>query len=177
MTDPSDRGEARRRAGAWERVSREQYLLHADSEAAAWWGREHPEAFGGLWFDNDDAEAGVGAVRIAVAVRARTSQVVVHSLHSRLQHPDRLTLVPCEFSMRELEAALRDIRDRHMPDRRSPGRGAHVTTLSLDIRRNRIEVGLSERDDDKARGIADKFAGFPVVFVHGVRVAPVARGL
>jgi hypothetical protein len=177
VTDPSDRGEARRRAGAWERVSREQYLLHADSEAAAGWGREHPEAFGGLWFDNDDAEAGVGAVRIAVAVRARTSQVVVHSLRSRLQHPDRLTLVPCEFSMRELEAALRCIRDRHMPDRRSRGRGAHVTTLSLDIRRNRIEVGLSERDDDKARGIADEFAGFPVVFVHGVRVEPVARGL
>lgn len=172
-----DRGEARRRAGAWERVSREQQLLHADSEAAAGWGREYPEAFGGLWFDNDDAEVGVGAVRIAVAVRARTSQVVVHSLRSRLEYPDRLTLVPCEFSIRELEAALRGIRDRYMPDRRGRGRGAHVTTLGLDVRRNRIEVGLSERDDDKARGIAEEFAGFPVVFVHGLRGEPVARGL
>jgi hypothetical protein len=101
----------------------------------------------------------------------------VHSLRSRLQHPDRLTLVPCEFSMRELEAALRGMPDRHMPDRRSPGRGAHVTTLGLDVRRYRLEVGLSERDDDKARGIADEFAGFPVVFGHGVRGEPVARGL
>lgn len=137
------------------------------------WGHRHPDHFGGLWFDNDAAEAGVGPVLLAVAIRDRASEDIVASLRSGLQHPDRLAVLPCAFSLRELDAVRCGIREKHMPARRQV-RGTYVSTLGLDVRRNRIEVGLSERDEDLARNIAGAFAGFPVVFLYGVRIEPVA---
>jgi hypothetical protein len=176
VTHRPDRHDARRSARTLSRVAQEQDLLREDADAATAWGREHPDVFGGLWFDNYEAKAGTGPVRLAVAVRAGAEPALTISLQSRLRRPDRLAVVPCTFSLLELNAARDQIREKHMPDRLSPDRGTHITTLSIDVQRNSIEVGLSQRDDDKAREFADEVAGYPVVFVHGVRIEPVARG-
>lgn len=172
--DAFDRREAKRRALSMERTRQGQQVLHPDSEVAARWGQEHPEAFGGLWFENDDSEAGTGPVRLAVAIQARTSNAVVESLRARLQHPDLLTVVACPYALRELESAASGIRRRYMPDRHDPSSSPAVRTLAVDVRRNRIEVGMAEADDETAAAIREELGDIPVVFDPGVQVVPAA---
>lgn len=172
MTTPDGpRRQALRRADrVRRRFGQGQVELHDDSAVAAAWGQEHPDAFGGLWFDNDDAGAGEGPVRLAVAVRRGTDSALPDALRGAVQHPDRLSIVACDRSLRELEALAGRIRERHMPDRAAPGT-RHVLTLSIDVRAGSVEAGIDDVNGEVARQPRHEFAGEPVVIAVAPNIA------
>jgi hypothetical protein len=119
--------------GNQEEIAREQAELSADLQRIFAWGNEHPDAFGGAWYDNEE-----GMERIGMAVVGGKQPSLL------LEHPDRVTFVPVTRS----EQQLRDLADRivreTMPSDQSK---TYVSAVGPNIRTNKVTVGISDADD------------------------------
>ena len=166
-------GQARARARILRRVASQQEQMHADMAAAERWGTEHPEQFAGTWFDNDDAEAGTGPVRVGLGVVRGSDPASVERLREQLRYPERLVVRECEHSLRDLGELRSEITARHMPKRQRPT-GTYVSTISTDLQANAVHITLSTKDEEAAERLQQEFPGRPLRVTLGVVVMPAA---
>ena len=165
---------ARARARLLRRVGAQQEQLRVDMAAAERWGTHHPQQFAGTWFDNDDAEAATGPVRVALGVVSGSDPEPAERLRQRLRYPDRLVVRACEHSLRELDELRAEIVSGHAPPRQ-PSTGTYVSTISTDLQTNTVHVTLSTDDEAAAERLRQQFPGRPLRITLGVVVEPAGR--
>ena len=169
----SGNDQARARARMLRRVSAQQEEMHADMAAAESWGTAHLEQFAGTWFDNEDAEAGTGPVRVALGVVSGNDLEPIERLREQLRYPERLVVRACEHSLRDLNELRSEIVARHMPPRRVAA-GTYVSSISTDLPTNTVHITLSTNDAKAAERLRQEFAGRPLKITLGVVVVPAA---
>jgi hypothetical protein len=143
-------------------------LLDADRLVAASraYGAEHPDVFAGLFLAQGRLWLGftADAARHLVAVRARVDR------------PDLLRAFVADFAERELRA----LQERITPDlTRLADEGVEVTMVGVDVRRNRVEVGLRSVGNGAPEALARRYGTAMLVVREGVVLrtvpAPVPR--
>jgi hypothetical protein len=165
--------QARARARILRRLSSQQEQMHDDMAAADKWGADHPDQFAGAWFDNGDAEAGAGPVRLALGVVRGSDPTPIDRLREQLRYPERLVVRACKHSLRELDELRSEIMSRHMPARRG-ATGTYVSSIGTDVQENFVHITLSTNDEQAAGRLRQEFAARPLKITLGVVVAPVA---
>lgn len=130
------------------------------------YGAEHPEVFAGLLLAEGRLWLGftTDAGRHLAAVRAR------------VDHPDLLRAFVADFAERE----LRGLQERIALDlARLAEEGVEVTTVGVDVRRNRVEVGLRSVGNGAPEALARNYGTAMLLVREGVDLrtipAPVLR--
>jgi hypothetical protein len=114
-----------------DEIAKQQRELSTDLQRITTWGNEHPQTFGGAWYDNDDS------VRICVAI------VGGQQPDSELAHPDRVVVVPVTRSYQQLQELADRIVHETMPSDQTK---TYVSAVGPNIRNNKVTVGISAAD-------------------------------
>jgi hypothetical protein len=125
-----------------DEIGQQQAELSSDLQRVIAWGTEHPDAFGGAWYDND------GLVRIRVAfVGGQLPRL-------ELEHPDRVTFVPVTRNEQQLRELADRIVHETMPSDQTK---TYVSAVGPNIRTNKVTVGISDADDAFAAKLLERY--------------------
>ena len=146
-------------------IERAQGILRDDIERLHEWSQQRQEVFGGLWFDNEAAEAGTGAVTIGLATTLEPD-VLKQEVAPLMQHPDRLVPVKCQWTYQDLRQ-VQELIVQEMGG--EPGQGTYISTCGIDQQANVVEIGISTHDHQFAQRLLDRYGRDRTRVEFGVR--------
>lgn len=152
-------------------IGQSQDDLYDDVERLRAWSQANADSFGGWWFNNEPAEAGLGSVRICIAVTA-PEQDVRGQLAPLLDHPDRVDVIQCRWSYRDLQELTAQIAKR-MPIG-DPPRGTFITRCGPNIQANLVTVGIDPEDHDYAQMLLGEYGSDRIEVIQGCGVVPLS---
>lgn len=148
--------------------SRQQSALSADVEKLKTWALSHEDAAAGVWLDNG-ADAG-GPVRIGVGIVGDVAEAEAR-LRALVAHPESLDVVGKDHT----EAALRALQQQVSADYlgRAADIGSSVTLVGLNLRTNKVRIGITPFDDVFAAELLDRYGAELIEVEHS---SPVSHG-
>lgn len=117
-------------------------------EVQTWASHAAPEAFGGLWIDND---AG-GVIVVAFA-----DEVERWEEEADERFGDDVSVVAVAFPMTELEALQHEVGERMSAADNESGSPGGLQHTSIDVRRNRVGIGIVEPSDADRAALTDAY--------------------